>query len=250
MEFPSVRTAAVLRCWVVPRRWDPPWCAPFSRRLRGTGELFWRKKWQSSVAVWIPFLHCIYVRLHVKETQIACVYISAMGWYTHTSGQVCAHLGVLQLQPGGSAPACRGVAWHGMVWHATLPQPGCLIILMNRSSARSHLSSQKLSPAKLVRNLCVSSPNLLKADLYLPVLSQYCRRILLWSQGSSLACLRRTNISPQAVFSLAKSAKLCYSSVLSLGYWDRFSQSYLHEIKLYCTVGSFSVNGTFPGRSN
>lgn len=178
--------------------------------------------------------------------------------------------GVVHAHPGVAAPAAsrdalawRGVVWQcGMVWHGVpwlgvlccgmspLPQPGCLIILMNRSSARSHLSSQQLSPAKLVGNLCVFSPNLLKADLYLPVLSQYCHRILLPSQGSSLACLQRTNIFPGAAFSLAKAAKLCCSSVLSLGYWDGSSQSYLHEIKLYCTVGSFNVNEMFPGRRN
>lgn len=220
-----------------------------------------------SLAIWVLLLHCIYVRLHVKENQIACAYVSAMGWYMRSSGQACAHPGVAAPAASRDALAWRGVVWHGVAWYSMvchgvpwlgvrcrgmppLPQPGCLIILMNRSSARSHLSSQQLSPAKLVRNLCVFSPNLLKADLYLPVLSQYCHRILLLSQGSSLACLQRTNIFPRAAFSLAKAAELCCSSVLSLGYWDGSSQSYLHEIKLYCTVGSFNVNEMFPGRRN
>lgn len=99
--------------------------------------------------------------------------------------------------------------------------------------------------AKVPGNL-QSQPKSLKANLYLPFLSKYCHRICF----PSLACLQRTNIFPRVVSSLAKPAESCYVSVLSLRYRARFCQSYLHEIKLYCTVGSFNVNGTDTGRNN
>lgn len=107
----------------------------------------------------------------------------------------------------------------------------------------------KLSPAKLLGNVCAPSPNPLKATSYLPVLGQCCLRLLLPSPGLIPGVFAESKPSPGAAFALPEQpCPVC--SVLSLGYRARSSQASLHEIELFCTVGSSGVNRTFPGRSH
>lgn len=108
-EFPSMQSAAVLALGIGHRHGASPSAAAGN-------------KCQGSLAIWVLLLHCIDVRLHVKKKQIACAYVSVMGWNMHSSGQVCAHPGVAAPAASRDALAWRGVVWHGtawcgMVWH-------------------------------------------------------------------------------------------------------------------------------------
>lgn len=67
----------------------------------------------------------------------------------------------------------------------------------------------KLSPAKLLGNVCAPSPNPLKATSYLPVLGQCCLRLLLPSPGSSLVCLQRANLPLELPLLCLNSPVLC-----------------------------------------